>query len=538
MGMTRRTLLRGAAAGVGLSATAGFSRAIELALAVTPPKRATLDDIEHVVILMQENRSFDHYFGTLRGVRGFADTDIIYNGSKPVWWQPDDDPANPDGYVLPFRLNTVTSSGQAVADQSHAWIAQQSSFANGRMNGFVNAHNIANGNPGVGFDTMGYYTRADIPFHYALADAFTICDEYHCSVFGPTNPNRVMSMSGTVNPEGGMGGPLVDDTQTNGVLHWTSYPEQLQTEGISWFIYQESDNDGNNMLPMFSGFNNAPKTSPLYLRGNSTIPTAAGQPFGPALWARLRSDVTADRLPQVSWVLASTNQCEHPSATPGQGAYFVSEVLAALASNPKVWSKTVLFYMFDENDGFFDHVPPPVAPAGTPGEWVSSGVALKNVAATFGDPGPVGLGFRVPMTVVSPFSRGGLVCNQVLDHTSHLQFLEAKFGVRCPNISEWRRNTVGDLTETLTCITPGVFNFASLPNGYQLAQQADSEAKLPAPTIPNPQTYPTQESGTRPVVGSVACAAPATQKAKKAKKPKKHPAKKPKSKKHTANRHR
>jgi phospholipase C len=353
---------------------------------------------------------------------------------------------------------------------------------------------------------MGYYERSDIPFHYALADAFTICDGYHCSVFGPTNPNRVLSMSGTVDPGGTMGGPVLDNSSTNGQLHWTSYPERLQKAGISWFVYQEADNDTNNMLPLFAGINSAPKTSQLYQRANTVIPTPAYSPYGPALIARLKQDVQRGKLPQVSWVLASTANCEHPSAAPNVGANFIAGVLGALTSDPSVWAKTLLFLTYDENDGFFDHVPPPTAPSGTPGEYVDQVTATKYLSATDGVAGPVGLGMRVPLIIVSPFTRGGMVCSDTFDHSSLLRFLERRFGVKETNISAWRRGVSGDLTAAIGCLRSPSVSFPTLPDTAKLAAQANTEcANEPAPAIPSTQTMAVQESGTRPLAGT-ACA--------------------------------
>ena len=509
--LSRRSFLRaGLTAGAaGLSGAAGLEQAIGRALAAPAPRRARLEDIEHVVGLMQENRSFDHYFGCLRGVRGFGDPQALHDSTgRSVFDQIDPDVAdNPSGHVLPFRLADLSTAGQCVADQSHAWAAQQGSWDSGKMDHFVAAHRVGNGNgPQTGALSMGYYERADIPFHYALADAFTICDAYHCSVFGPTNPNRIMSMSGTVDAAGTRGGPCLDNSQSNGQLHWTSYPERLDAAGTSWFVYQESDNDTNNMLPLFAGINSAAKTSRLYQRANTTIPTAKGAPFGPALAAKLRSDVLGGQLPQVSWILASTDNCEHPSATPNAGAHFVSMVLDALTADPRVWAKTLLFYTYDENDGFFDHVPPPTAPAGTPDEYIDQSTANANASATLGFAGPVGLGFRVPMTLISPFTRGGMVCSDTFDHTSILRFLELRFGVAEPNLSKWRRSTVGDLTSAIGCLTRPSYAFPTLPDAATLAAAATQEcAKLPPPSIPADQKMPGQESGTRPRVG-MACA--------------------------------
>ena len=157
-------------------------------------------------------------------------------------------------------------------------------------------------------------------------------------------------------------------------------------------------------------------------------------------------DVRTGTLPSVSWIIPPLGYDEHPPSPPALGAWFIDQVLRTLTSNTDVWSKTVLFVMYDENDGFFDHVPPPVAPPAPPGEYVT----VNPLPATAnGVAGPLGLGFRVPMLVVSPFSRGGYVASDVFDHTSQIRFLEERFGIRSDNISAWRRKTVGDLTSTL-----------------------------------------------------------------------------------------
>jgi phospholipase C len=479
--------------------------ALDRALETKPPKHASLDDIEHVVILMQENRSFDQYFGTLRGVAGFADPHVKTNHGRPVWDQVDPDiAANPRGRLFPFHLDTTKTSGQAVADQSHAWATQQASWNRGAMNRFVAARRSVHGYaPAVGAFCMGYYNRRDIPFHYALADAFTVCDRYHSSVLGPTNPNRIMSLSGTADASGTRGGPVVDNRRHDGELHWTSYPERLEAAGITWFVYQEADNDNNNMLPFFAGVNSAPRGSSLARRANTVIPTPPGAQPGPSLVARLRADVLADRLPQVSWVLASTHHCEHPPATPGAGAQFIGWVLQALTAKESVWAKTLLVLTYDENDGFFDHVEPPIAPPTARDEYVDDATAFKFAPRTHGVSGPIGLGFRVPTVLISPFTQGGTVCSDTFDHTSILQFLERRFGVAEPNISSWRRHTVGDLVSAVGCGSQPNYSFPKLPDPNALAKRAAAEvARLAAPKVPKTQRLPAQEAGTRPVVGN------------------------------------
>jgi phospholipase C len=501
--LTRRQLLRaGAAGGAGVALPwLSIGAVVERARATMPQPGATLRDIEHVVILMQENRSFDHYFGKLRGVRGFGDPAALVDVTgRSVFDQVDADLAdNPSGHLLPWRLDTTKTAAQALEDITHAWSAMHFAWNHGQMDGFVTTHRVGDGNgPGAAPGCMGYFTRADLPFHYALADAFTICDNYFCSVLGPTNPNRIMSMSATTDAAGVKGGPCIDNSQQNGQLRWTSYPERLQAAGIDWFVYQESDNDGNNMLPLFAAFNDV-KTD-LYRRGNTVIPTPKGQRFGPALAARLKRDVVTGNLPQVSWILASGDDCEHPNAMPASGARFVASVLDALTADPKVWAKTVVFYTFDENGGFFDHVVPPTPPPATADEFLSNRALVRqNPMASFGINGPVGLGFRVPTIVISPFSRGGFVNSDTFDHTSLLRFLEARFGVEVPNLSDWRRSVTGDLTTTLGCRSAAEGALPPLPDAVALEQAAAAQVKnLPAPQ-PNysSQSMPVQEPGPR-----------------------------------------
>ena len=244
-GLTRRQLLA-SGAGAGVSAL-GVTSLID-ALAEARPRGRQLDQVEHIVVFMQENRSFDSYFGTLRGVRGFGDPHArrLPHG-RSVFYQPD--PRSPDGYTLPFHLNTKQSAAACVADTSHAWAVQHAAWNGGRMDNWLPAHRAADGQTN-GPMTMGYYTRADIPFHYALADAFTICDGYHCSVIGPTNPNRLYLWSGTIDPGGRHGGPVIDNSETPPYT-WTTYPERLQAAGVSWRVYQETDNFDDNALAWF-----------------------------------------------------------------------------------------------------------------------------------------------------------------------------------------------------------------------------------------------------------------------------------------------
>jgi phospholipase C len=192
---------------------------------------------------------------------------------------------------------------------------------------------------------------------------------------------------------------------------------------------------------------------------------------------------------------------DHPPAPSIFGENLLSAVVAALTANPTVWNKTVLFATYDENGGFFDHVPPTTAPPGTAGEYVTA-AAVPDPTVVGSPPitGPIGLGFRVPMLIVSPFSRGGFVSSDLFDHTSILRFLETRFGAEVPNLSAWRRATVGDLTSAFNFKAPNQ-SVPRLPSPLagtsQILQNCtDALLGMQPYTLPNPQTQPTQEPGT------------------------------------------
>lgn len=472
-GLTRRRFIGSAAAGAGALA---LPPSLRRAMADAPERPGSLSDIEHVIILMQENRSFDTYYGTLSGVRGFSDAGRP--GERTVFFQPD--PLNPDGYELPFHLNTRTTSAACAPSLSHAWPVQHSAWNGGAMDNWVPAHRAADGNV-KGPMTMGYYKRSDLPFHYALADAFTICDGYHCSVLGPTRPNRLFAQTGTIDPAGAAGGPILKNSEAKpGKLAWQTYPEALQDAGVSWRMYYA---DYGNMLPFFQNFAQAKPGSALY--ENGMVPRTLDD---------FAADVRGGSLPNVSWLNGPYSDSEHPSYLPAAGAMFIYQVLDILASIPRVWAKTVLFLTFDENDGYFDHVTPPTAPGGTPGEYVT---VSPLPASAGGTRGPVGLGFRVGTIVISPWSQGGWVSSETFDHTSLLRFAERRFGVEVPHISDWRRHACGDLTSTLR-LQHGDVSFPTLPSpAATLALQQQNCATLPAPTVPLDQTMPKQERGGR-----------------------------------------
>jgi phospholipase C len=461
-----------------------------------------LGAIEHVIFFMQENRSFDHYFGTYRGVRGFDDHPAHSLGAFAQKW-----PGGPKEHLLPFHLESDSGIGECTHDLNHTWPAEHLSRGNGDNADFVKTHTEASfEGPSEGILTMGYYERQDLPFYYALADAFTICDNYHCSVLGPTHPNRLMALSGTIDPAGHAGGPVIitnEDTDAIWSVSWDTMPEVLEDAGVSWKVYNPQGPlytpsffekngllAGDAILPYFSQYKNP--SSSLYRKA-----------FLPQYPGDFVTDIATNQLPAVSWILPPAGYDEHPPSPPALGEWFTSQMLKALTSNPEVWSKTVLFHMYDENDGFFDHVPPPTAPEGTPGEYLT---VTSLPSDSGGIRGPIGMGFRVPMLVLSPFSRGGYVASEVFDHTSQLRFLEQRFGVKAPNLSNWRRAHSGDLTSTLhmkgaelrTPILPSTSHDVPSSVMAEGCTEGDIlEITNPSATyaIPASQVMPRQESG-------------------------------------------
>ncbi|ATQ77700.1 phospholipase C, phosphocholine-specific [Massilia violaceinigra] len=505
MSTSRRTFLSLASAG---AASTLFPDLIRDALAVPANNvTGTIADVEHVVIFMQENRSFDHYFGSFPGVRGFDDPRAItLPGGRPVWYQPD----AAGGHVLPFHFDAKNTSALSLGTD-HSWKGSQASWQG--WDAWVKKKSP---------QCMGYFDRGDLPFYYALADAFSICDAYHCSIFGPTDPNRFYSLSGTSRGRmGALGGlynisgagyynndPKYDNLSpavTASAPTWRTYAEILEANDVSWKVYQEWDNYGDNYLAYFRQFRVNPDgsrlapDSPLARKGRVLAPgsTEANSRGTKGDWlvADFANDVRDNRLPKVSWIVAPNDYTEHSPNSPNAGENLTARLLAALVANPAVWSKTVFLLTYDENDGFFDHVPPNIPPL----DPAMGRTTLAEIGADENLAGvPVGLGPRVPMLVISPWSKGGRVCSQVFDHTSKLRFLEEwltlglkknRASVTLENISPWRRVVCGDLTSAFDFKSPNSAWPASVPKStqYQLV------SGKPYPTPPAQQTLPLQE---------------------------------------------
>lgn len=518
----RRRFLAGAGLAAG-AAMGGIPSFLARAMAI-PAHRVTgtIRDVEHVVILMQENRSFDHYFGALRGVRGFGDPrPLRLPGGAPVWAQPSAE--HPDGHVLPFHGDSRTSNAYVVdgSDQGHQ--AAITIVNGGRYDQW--------GASGELHKRMAFYRGTDLPFYYALANAFTVCDAYHCSTLTQTYPNRLhlwtgCNGGGTVGGDPEMSNYGEDETPSadmaedrpmaNGPHAWTTYAERLEAAGVSWKIYQEYDNFGDNILSVFAPFRPCGKDSPLYARARSWVSEHKTGPDrkrsdGEQLVEAFRADLAAGTLPQVSWIVPAADLSEHPTAVPSKGEHLTARLIEALVDHPDMFAKTVFILNYDEAGGFYDHMPPPMPPL-TPDQGHST-VPVHGEAKTY-PPGarddehkplpnigtfPIGLGIRVPAIVVSPWSRGGYVCSQTFDHTSVLRFLETRFGVKEPNISAWRRTVCGDLTACFDFSTPDrdAAGF-SLPDTADYAARIARSIASPGLRIPDRQSMAQQDQGQQP----------------------------------------
>jgi phospholipase C len=554
--------------GTGAMASA-LNANIAKALAIPANNRTgTIRDVEYIVILMQENRPFDHHFGTLRGVRGYNDPRAVnihiplQSGTgttlASVFLQPADatdlaagfgvppnygtlgGPADGVYVIPPFRVKpesispSLKSLGFAYLNGTdHGWSATHAGWNVGQYNQWV----VQNGKM-----VMSYMTREDIPYHYALADAFTVGDAYHCAIMGPTNPNRTYLWSGCVGNLDNLGsggtdglgaGPMTGNGLSPNNAYWKfpTFPEVLQAAGVSWKIYQDlaghtfapdfgdgtsnsfAGNFTDNSVLYFNQYANAAPGTPLFDNGctgteiiniipSASAPQSEWLAWQEHLFDQFRSDVQNGTLPQVSWIIGPAGYTEHSSYPINYGAWYISQVLEILVSNPDVFSKTVLIINYDEADGSFDHIVPGTPPA-TSANGASTVDFHNEIVTTTSPNGPIGLGTRVPFLAISPWSKGGYVNSQVFDHTSTIQFIEKRFGVFEKNISPWRRAVAGDLTS--------VFNFAN-PNDAHVKLPA-TESFLPSDGelsgVVNPPSFdpslgdvilgvPTQEKGIRP----------------------------------------
>lgn len=616
----------------------GIPPSIQRAIAIDPEEGSTYLDAEHVVILMKENRSFDHALGSLSGVRGFKDPRAVHLPNQlPVWLQSD----NKGNAFVPFRLNLRETKSTWMGALPHDRNSQVDSYNEGRYDTWIEVkksrHKAYKEMP----LTMGYYNRKDLPFNYALADAFTVCDQNFSSGMTSTWPNRLFFFTGTIREKQDKDyKPQIRNELKRGEATWKTFPERLEDHGISWKIYQNDVSFGGgykgeerSWLSSFScnpmeffkqyhikfsdrhqaGLRTLSETLPKDIKQaksklkedlpektlkkirkdikqkedvlknanqelqdfsqkafealpqrernlyNKAFTVNDGDPDFRSvtkldytdeqgeqremvvpkgdIFHQLRSDVDNGKLPTVSWLTPPQKYSDHPSA-PWYGSYYVSEVMDILTKNPEVWKKTIFIMTYDENDGYFDHIPPFTPPnpykknsgkcsAGIDPklEWITRQQEIDHGRSKKGaSEGPIGLGYRVPMIIASPWNRGGKVCSEVFDHTSTLQFLEKflnkkfKTNIRESNISQWRRTVCGNLTaafspfeaknEKLEMLKRDAFlkpihqaQFKAVPGNFRSLTKTEMEkAKTDWTSL---SLFPEQEKGM-----SVSCALP------------------------------
>ncbi|PYF75988.1 phosphocholine-specific phospholipase C [Pedobacter nutrimenti] len=579
---SRRDFLKKAAL---LTGSAGMLNVIPMsiqkAMAINADPGSTFYDAEHVVFLMQENRSFDHMFGTLKGVRGFNDPRTIRLPNKNKVWLQEDGKGHT---YAPFHVDINKTKITWQGGLAHSWPDQVAARNKGHYDRWV---------PVKSSMCLGYYKRDDIPFYYALADAFTVCDHSFCSSLTGTTPNRLFFWTGTIRPEQtGASIAVVNNSQAesqdNVFVDWETFPELLEKHQVSWKVYQNElwtpklegegvddwlGNYGDNPLeyvkrhqvklsayfrkngdhtstPKLSAqevqakyeklseqeknlidkaFTTNTKAPVNYLEletyhftDDQGTPQSLDIPKGDIFY-EFRKDVDQGTLPTVSWLVAPQRFSDHTSS-PLYGTWYVSEALDILTKNPEVWKKTIFILTYDENDGYFDHLAPFTAPnpkdtaSGKAGSGIDTDVEFERKAGS-----PIGLGYRVPFVVASPWTKGGYVNSQIFDHTSSLQFLE-KFlskkkgkNIKSNTISSWRRAVCGDLTSVFrpyneALPVPEPLKKEAVIQGIQNAKNKPPQVK-PSPlssedvlainTFPafSPQSssfMPRQETGTKP----------------------------------------
>ncbi len=359
-------------------------------LAACVPKNPHNLPIDHIVVLMQENRSADNYLAALNAIQpDYA--------AEPTTGNPD--PLNPTGpAIVPFHETQYCES----SDLNHSWNGEHQAFDNGAMDGFTAANDSSSANADPtdpsGARTMGHYDSTDLPFYYGLYNTFATNDHYFQSVLSQTFPNRLYLYAGT------SFGVIRNDSFNS--TH-TSVFNELDQNAVSWKIYSDQ-------YPLSFG-----TILFKYVRDH------AAQHVFPM--SQYYTDAAAGSLPNVSFVdprfldTPTVESDEHPPSNIQVGQKFVSDVINGLTTSPN-WSSSALFLTYDENGGFYDHAAPPAAPVP---DNVPPNLHAGDTAGAFDR-----YGFRVPVVVVSPYSKSHYVSHVVDDHTSILRFIELRFGMK------------------------------------------------------------------------------------------------------------
>ncbi|KAJ5759501.1 hypothetical protein N7520_006657 [Penicillium odoratum] len=486
--------------------------ALLMLLASRPAIAGSLKDIEHVVIFMQENRSWNNYFGTMAGVRGFNDPNVQVNSDGlPVYYQQvDSSMSTKTKTLLPWYLGYKGGSSvdamQCMTAGSNGYEDNQAALNHGLNNMWAR-----NNTPW----SWGYMKRSDIPVHFGIAEGWTAGDMYQESQVTSTNPNRVTLVSGSINVPGGpqspdQGGPYLDNNETPGCednnincypLKWKTIYEIYEEAGVSWQVWQDSDNFDDNPLAWFEQFQNASSTSPLAKKGLSYV--------GLDSFYEAAANGT---LPEISFIVGPAELSEHPPYMPKDGAWLQKKVVDAVTSSPK-YGSTLLMISYDESGGWGDHVVPFHSPEGTAGEWMEDPYGLfGNIYS--------GPGVRVPFYMVSPWTRGGRVFTERADHNSQILFLEQWLeargyeNVQTPEMVHWRREHMSNLVNALDLDNPDT-SLPTIPDAetpdmsagkYTGTSNCEATYPSPRPTVPyGQQSNKTEalwfEDGYKQVIG-------------------------------------
>lgn len=399
------------------------------------PKNPHNLPVDHIVIVMQENRSADTYLGQLNGIQ----PDYV---AEPTTGNPD--PLNPTGPpILPFHKTTYCES----SDLNHSWNGSHQEWNNGAMDGFTAANDInsANSDPTdpSGARTMGYYDQTDLPFYYGLYSTFASNDHYFQSVLSQTFPNRLYLYAGT------SFGVIRNDSFVS--THKSVF-ELLDQNFVTWKIYSDQyPLSFGSLLFKYVNDRHAQHVFPL---------------------SDYYADAAAGTLPNVTFVdpkFLSTPRVqsdEHPPANVQVGQKFVSDVVNGLMSSPN-WSSSALFLTYDEHGGFYDHAPPPEAPVP---DNIPPNLKPGDSPGAFDR-----YGFRVPVVVVSPYAKPHYVSHVVDDHTSILRFIELRFGL--PALSN-RDVNADPMMDMFDFSTP---HFATPPTLPTAVVDPDQLAACPGP---------------------------------------------------------
>jgi phospholipase C len=379
------------------------------------------EKINHVIWIIQENRTFDNYFGTFPRADGFQPSTCLPNM-----------PGSTD-CVAPFHM----PDGAPFCDLDHSWRIAHAAFDNGKMDGFV----WAEGSP----YTMGYYDERDIPNYWNYAKHYTLCDRFFSSLNGPSLPNHlftVAAQSGGITDNYISLEDLEEDTDSPQGLTFTSIVDFLDKSHVSWKYYVEPGPAPtavkNPTAQTFSLWNPLPAFKAVQQNGS--------------LMSRLVDekeyfrDLREGSLPQVAWLIPNGPDSEHPTEAPSRGMWYVATLLNALMQS-QYWKDTAVFLTWDDYGGFYDHVFPP-------------------------DVDAFGYGPRVPMIVISPYAKPSHISHVEYDFTSVLKFIEARWGMMHMTVRDRHADNMRDAfdfnqtpNEPLVIPVPAGLSYPPAPHG-------------------------------------------------------------------------